>query len=144
MRGKQRRYKREPLKIISELNMTPVIDVTFLLLIAFLVTYPLMENRVNIMLPRATTNKSEATPEKPKPLNLAINAAGEIFLDNNATTLAELEAGLAQRVRDDPQTAVMIRGDETLAYGKIMEVFAVLNKAKVTRMALMSYAEASK
>ncbi len=142
MRGKQRRYKREPLKIISELNMTPVIDITFLLLIAFLITYPLMENSVQIKLPRATTNKLE--PDKNKPLNLSVNANGDIFLDDASVSLDTLEADLAQRVRDDPQTGIMIRGDESMNYGQLMKVVAILNKLKITRMALVSYAEGKK
>jgi biopolymer transport protein ExbD len=142
VRGKQRRYKREPLKIISELNMTPVIDITFLLLIAFLVTYPLMENSVGIKLPTATTNKIE--PDKNEPHNLAIHANGDILFNNTAMSLEELEAELAQRVFDDPQTAVKIRGDEALEYGSLMKVVAVLNKARVTRMALISHAEGKK
>ena len=142
MRKTQRRYKREPLKIISELNMTPVIDITFLLLIAFLITYPLMENSVNIKLPTATTNQVE--PDNTEPHNLAIHANGDILFNNTAMSLDELEAELAQRVRDDPRTAVKIRGDEALDYGNLMKVVAVLNKARVTRMALLSHAEGKK
>ena len=140
--AKKRRYKREPLKIISELNMTPMIDVTFLLLIAFIVTYPLLENSANIILPRATTNKID--PDKAKPLNLAIDATGKIFLDKQEVSIEALEASLAQLVHEDPQTAVMIRGDEMLNYGELMKVVAVLNKVKVTRMALVSHAEGGK
>ena len=141
--AKKRRYKREPLKIISELNMTPMIDVTFLLLIAFIVTYPLLENSVSIILPRATTNKV-VDPDKAKPRSLAIDATGKIFLDNSEVSIEGLESSLAQCVHDDPQTAVMIRGDEMLNYGELMKVVAVLNKVKVTRMALVSHAEGGK
>ena len=140
--AKKRRYKREPLKIISELNMTPMIDVTFLLLIAFIVTYPLLENSVSIILPRATTNKVD--PDKAKPRNLEIEASGKIYLDKQEVSIEALEASLAQLVQDDPQTAVMIRGDEMLNYGELMKVVAVLNKIKVTRMALVSHAEGNK
>ena len=140
---KQRRYKRVPLKIMSELNMTPVIDITFLMLIAFLVTYPLMENSVKIRLPHASTNPP-AQNENPKPHNLAINAAGEIFLDDAAITLEALEASLAQRVLDEPQAAVIIRGDEAMNYGQLMKVVAILNKVKVRQMALMTFAETAK
>ena len=142
MRGRQRRYKREPLKIISDLNMTPLIDITFLLLIAFIITFPLMENTVQIKLPRASTNKVE--PDKNKPHDLAINAGGEIFFDNGPVTLEALEADLARRVQDDPQTAVMIRGDESINYGQLMKVVAILNKVKVRQMGLASHAEAAK
>jgi biopolymer transport protein ExbD len=142
MRGRQRRYKRDPLKVISELNMTPVIDITFLLLIAFLITYPLMENSVGIKLPTATTNKVE--PDKNEPHNLAIHANGDILFNNTAMSLEELGVELAQRVYEDPQTAVKIRGDEALDYGNLMKVVAVLNKARVTRMALISTVEGRK
>jgi len=140
MRTKQRRYKRVPLKLISELNMTPVIDVTFLMLIAFLVTYPLMESSVFIRLPRATLNQPPP-PDQKKPHNIAINATGEIFFDNAAISLEELQAELTRRIQEDPQTAVTVRGDESITYGEFMKVTAVLNKAKVTRMQLLTFAE---
>ena len=142
MRGKLRRYKKEPLRRLSELNMTPLIDITFLLLIAFIITYPLMENSVQIKLPTATTNKAE--PEKDEPHNLAIHANGDILFNNAAMSLEDLEAELSRRVLDDPRTAVKIRGDEALDYGGLMKVVAVLNRARVTRMALISHAEGKK
>lgn len=142
MRGKQRRYKKEPLKRISDINMTPLIDITFLLLIAFLITFPLMENAVEIKLPKANTNQVD--PAAPKPHNLAIDAAGVISLDNAVLSLEDLEAELTRRVLADPQTAVIIRGDEAINYGQLMKVVAILNKARVTRMALVSNAEAPK
>jgi len=143
MRLKQRRYKRVPLKVISELNMTPVIDVTFLMLIAFLVTYPLMENTARIRLPTASTEKPEPQ-DKNKTRELAINAAGDIFLDGNIITLEALTADLAQRVRDEPDTVVRIRGDEFSNYGQLMKVVAVLKKTKVKSIGLASYAEGTK
>jgi biopolymer transport protein ExbD len=143
VRLKQRRYKREPLKAISELNMTPMMDVTFLMLIAFLVTYPLMENSRRIRLPHATTNKVEPNKEK-KVHHLSINSAGELSLDKNALSLEALEADLAQRMRDDPQTAVLIYGDESLSYAQLMKVMAVLNKVKVAQMGLQTYEGSAK
>ena len=143
MRLRQRRYKRVPLKIMSELNMTPMIDVTFLMLIAFIVTYPLVEASVRINLPRVTLNKPEQV-EKNKPHNLEINAYGDLFFDKNATTLEALEAELISRVLDNPDTGVVIRGDESINYGQLMKVVAVLNRAQVKRMQLMTFAESSK
>ena len=143
MRLKQRRYRRVPLKIMSELNMTPMIDVTFLMLIAFIVTYPLVESSVSIRLPRVTLNKVEQV-EKNKPHNLEINAHGDLFFDKNATTLEALEADLIYRVSNNPDTGVVIRGDESINYGQLMKVVAVLNRAQVKRMQLQTFAEGSK
>ena len=142
MRLKQRRYKREPLKAISELNMTPVIDVTFLMLIAFLVTYPLMENTALIRLPTATTDPDPKRQNTTR--ELAINSAGEIFIDGKTITLEALEADLLLRVREQPDTVVRIRGDESSNYGQLMKVVAVLKKTKVKSIGLASYAEGSK
>ena len=142
MRLKQRRYKREPLKAISELNMTPVIDVTFLMLIAFLVTYPLMENTAVIRLPTASTDPDPKNKNLTR--ELAINSAGEIFIDGKTITLEALEADLLLRVREQPDTVVRIRGDESSNYGQLMKVVAVLKKTKVKSIGLASYAEGSK
>jgi biopolymer transport protein ExbD len=117
--------------------MTPLIDVAFLLLITFLVTIPLMENGIAIKLPRGKAAKIEAK----KTQHITVDAAGKCYFNNHATTLDELEKQLARLITVDPDTPVLVRGDERVDYGKIAQVMKVLYKAKVTRMALVTQSD---
>lgn len=122
---------------ISDVNMTPLIDLTFLLLICFLITMPLMENGIAVKLPRGKAEKLE--PRKTQ--HITVDAAGKVFFNNKATSLKDLEKTLTGLVSKDPNTSVLVRGDERLDYGKVVQVMKVLYKAKVTRMALVTQAD---
>jgi len=117
--------------------MTPLIDLTFLLLITFIITFPLLENNIQVKLP---VGKTSNLPDK-KAQNVTINAEGEIFLNNRKASLEELEAGLRSAVLADTNVGVLIRGDEKLQYGTVVKVMKVLYNLQITRMALVTQAE---
>lgn len=133
----RRRRRGGTTQRISDVNMTPLIDLTFLLLICFLVTMPLMENGIAVKLPHGKAEKLE--PKKTQ--HVTVDAAGKIFLNNKPMSLAELEKVLIGLVSKDPNASVLVRGDERLDYGKVVQVMKVLYKAKVTRMALVTQAD---
>ena len=117
--------------------MTSLMDLSFLLLITFIITYPTLEQGINVKLPRGTAEAIENL----KSQTLAIDAQGGIFLNNRRIGLDALEGELAAIVGKDPQTAVLVRGDERLDYGQVVKVLRVLHKARVTRMALVTEPE---
>lgn len=117
--------------------MTSLMDLSFLLLITFIITYPTLEQGINIKLPRGRADPIENL----KSQNLTIDAQGSLFFNNRQTTLAELEQALVDLVAQDPQAAVLIRGDERLDYGQIIRVLRVFHKARVVRMALVTEPE---
>jgi biopolymer transport protein ExbD len=117
--------------------MTPLIDVAFLLLIAFIITIPLMENGIMVKLPRGRAAKLQPRQTQ----HVTVDAAGKIFINNRATTLGDLEKTLSGLIAGDPETSVLVRGDERLHYGQVVEVMKVLYKVKVTRMALVTQGE---
>jgi len=116
--------------------MNSLIDLTFLLLVVFIVTLPALEQGISIMLPQA---KTDQLPTKDKKANtITVDAENRIFLNDKPLTLEELESKLKAMAADDPDVPVLVRGDERLGYGSVMDVVKVVYKCKIRRMALVT------
>jgi biopolymer transport protein ExbD len=114
--------------------MTSLIDLTFLLLVTFIMTLPALEQGVSILLPQA---KTDQLPTKDNKANtVTIDAENRVYLNNRETTLAELERQLAEMARAD--NAVLIRADERLGYGSVMDVVKIVYKCRIAKMALVT------
>lgn len=129
--------RRRPLRAIGEINMTPLIDLTFILLITFIITFPLIEQGVPVNLPAGRAEPLDSSDVA----ILSVDREGRIFLDREPVTEEALASFMAARVADDPDAPVYIRGDEALNYGRIVEVLRLLKKARVRRMALVTREE---
>jgi biopolymer transport protein ExbD len=123
--------------IINNIDMTSLIDLTFLLLITFIITMPALEQGISIRLPHG---KTDSLPDK-KANIITLDAQGKIFLNNRAISVDDLEKTLGNLAADDAETAVLVRADERLDYGKVMTVVKLLYKVKITKMALVTLAE---
>lgn len=131
---RRRRYRGEKAKV--QIDMTSLIDLTFLLLVTFIVTLPALEQGVSIMLPQA---KTDQLPTKDNKANtVTIDALNRVFLNNKPITLEELETTLAAMRSEDPDVPVLVRGDERLEYGQVMNVVKILHKCKIRKMALVT------
>jgi biopolymer transport protein TolR len=125
------------LKEISEINMTPLMDLTFILLITFIITFPLIEQGIPVNLPKGKA----ADLDNPDTRNITIDAAGTLFLDEVIVRKVDL-AGEMQRLGElMPDTTVYVRADQAVPYGRVAEVVKILYDAKITRMALVTEAE---
>ena len=131
--GRERR-QRSRLKIISEVNMTPLIDLTFLLLIAFILSFPMIEQGIKIQLPKADTDKLE---EK-KSRTITIKYAGGTFLDDREMGRDALEEALKAIAAEEPQPPVLVRCDERVDYGEMMKTLRLLHACRISRMALVT------
>ncbi|MBR3085482.1 MAG: biopolymer transporter ExbD [Kiritimatiellae bacterium] len=131
--GRERRKSRGT-KAISDVNMTPLIDLTFLLLIAFILAFPAIEQGIRMQLPKANAEKIE---EK-KSRTISIRYGGGLFLDNRETDAAGLSEALAGIAAEEPQPPVLVRCDERVEYGEMMKTLRLLHDAKITRMALVT------
>lgn len=122
---------------ISELNMTPLMDLTFLLLITFIITFPLIEQGVPVNLP-----KGEAAPlDESHSCAVTLNAKGEYYLDDDPISADELKNMLTQRLANDPDVTILVRADESIVYGKVVDLLRILHSANITRMALVTNPE---
>ena len=131
-----RRKSKRQRKVFNDINMTPLIDLTFLLLITFIITMPALEQGITVKLPQG---KADNLP-KDKPLSISLDTEGKVHLNSKQTSLDELEEQLGVIAAENPKVAVLIRADERLDYGKVMQVIKLLYKVKITRMALVTEA----
>jgi biopolymer transport protein TolR len=128
-------------KVSSEMNVVPFIDVVLVLLVIFMVATPLMTQGVHVDLPRLGAQAID-TPEHP-PLVVSIDAEGRYYLnraDEERVSLALPTVGAQVRsaLGDQPDTAVLIRGDRAVSYGRIMELMGALQQAGVPNVGLIS------
>ena len=126
---------------MSEINVTPLVDVMLVLLVIFLITAPLMVSALRLDLPA-----TEATPA-PAPsnsLSLSLDPQGLVFIDDKPVALAALPAVLAMQASTDATVEVQIRADQSIPYGRVAEVMGLLQKAGLTKVALAVQAPAPK
>lgn len=130
-----RRYKSGGrLRQIREINMTPLIDLTFLLLITFMITFPLVEQGIPLRLPKGKTQEIDQKDT----FTLSVNAKEELFFDDLPTTPEMLKNELETKREADPDVTILVRADETLPYGKVVAVLRILHDAQISRMALLT------
>ena len=123
-------------KLKATVDMTSLIDLTFLLLVTFIVTLPALEQGISIMLPQA---KTDQLPTKDRKSNIVtVNKDNVIFLNDKPLSLSELESKLQEMASADPEVPVLVRGDERLDYGSVMKVVKIVYKCKIHRMALVT------
>src|SRR5690606_13095265 len=108
----------KPLQQMSEINMTPLIDLTFLLLITFIITMPLVEQAIPINLPKAKTQSIDQKDSR----SITVDIQGQVFLDTVAVSMDDLAAQMKIIATASPDTPVMVRADEKLHYGKVVEI----------------------
>jgi len=129
-RGANRRYRP-----LSEINVTPFVDVMLVLLIVFMVTAPLLTVGVPVDLPQ-TQAQSIADPDEP--LVISVDAGGQIYLQDSEVDLSQLVPRLHAITESKPDTRIFVRGDKTIAYGRIMQVMGTVNTAGFRRVALIA------
>ncbi len=123
---------------VSDINVTPLVDVMLVLLIVFMVAAPMMAAGIKVDLP--TSNARPLDTPKP-PIVVSIDAAGTVYVDRSAaTTPADLLALVAREAGGDKERRIHLRGDQKLAYGKVVATMGTLNDAGYARIALVSEA----
>ena len=130
--GGRRRGSYKPL---SEINVTPFVDVMLVLLIVFMITAPLMTVGVPVDLPKI---KAKSIAEAVEPLVITVNAEGAIFIQDTEVELENLVPRLAAITDNKPDTRIYLRGDKSINYGRVLEVMGTINVAGFTRVALVA------
>ncbi|MEL0156629.1 protein TolR [Sphingopyxis sp.] len=136
-RRRGRGGRRAPM---SEINVTPLVDVMLVLLIIFMITAPLLASAVPINLPESRAKPIET--EEQEPVQLSINADDTLYIGDQVVPEAELPARLdaiARETKDgDKPRQIMLRADKGLDYGRVMRVMGELNRAGLSRIALVT------
>ena len=129
-----RRTSIKPLQELNEINMTPLIDLTFLLLITFIITMPMVEQGIPVNLPKGKAKELDQSETR----SITIDDTGGLFLDQAVISLEQLGVEMKALAANDPDTTVLVRADDKLAYGRVVEVMRILSEAQITRMALVT------
>ena len=124
---------------VSDINVTPLVDVMLVLLIVFMVAAPMMATGVKVDLPTANTKPLE---EPKPPIVISIDTAGTVYVNENAAkgSPADLLALVQQESKGDHERRIHLRADQALSYGKVVGTMGVLNDAGYARIALVSEA----
>ena len=122
---------------MSEINVTPMVDVMLVLLVIFILTAPLLASSIKLDLPKTDAAKPGAGPAF---VTLVIDKTGQVFLNDKPITPDALRTSLTQTAALAPDTEVQLRADETVPYGKIVEVMGAAQKAGLNRIGFVAEA----
>ena len=131
---RRNRKRREGAK--ANIDMNSLIDLTFLLLVVFIVTLPTLEQSIHIMLPVGKVNKAQ--DDKKAVFSISVDSQGKIFIGEKPTTIDDLKTELAAKVAGDPDLNVLIRGDVRVSYGDVYDVVKVAKDCNVRHLGLVS------
>jgi biopolymer transport protein ExbD len=132
-----RRRKLTAIRPLSEMNLTSFMDLSFLLLVTFIITYPLMEQGIPVSLPKGTAQ------ELPKQslVSVTVDREGRVYLKELPVSLSDLPVRVRELKARDPKLTVTIRADERASYGQLVKVLKVFHDEKVSRLALVTQAD---
>ncbi|MFA5040587.1 MAG: protein TolR [Bdellovibrionales bacterium] len=133
--GGGRSGRRRASRPVSDINVTPFVDVMLVLLVVFMVTAPMMTVGVPIDLPKTQANTVNQDKE---PLVISVDSDGRVYLQDKAIRSSELVAKLKAITGANPNARIFVRGDKQLPYGKIMEVMGSISSAGFKKVALVA------
>ncbi len=125
-------------RLLSEINVTPLVDVMLVLLIIFMVTAPMMTRGIAVNLPETT---AKALPQKKKHVEVTISNKGEIFLDGISVDERGLSEKLQLMRKKGSASQVLLRADKTVPYGKVARVMAGIRQAGISNLGLVTVSE---
>jgi len=122
-------------RAMTDINVTPLVDVMLVLLIIFMVTAPLIQSGVKVDLPRASAQQMEHQEEK---LVLTITRDRRVYLGNTEIPAAELERKLATNARIQKEKELYLHADRSLPYGQVVEIMAIARRAGVESLGMIT------
>ncbi len=135
-----RRYsQRQNLSTLSEINVTPLLDLAFVLLIIFMITTPLLESSVNLVIP--SSGVKNPSINAPQVQTVSIDRNDTIELNNEVVDLETLTTQLAELKQTTPDLAAVIRPDRDLPVQKLISVMDALQRAGITKVGIATKAE---
>ena len=135
MKSSVKKFSQSHYSSLHELNITPLLDLAFVLLVIFIITTPQLVNNLELNLPSGKPPPTGNEP-KPKANNLVVTGAGQIFLNDEQMTLARLKQTLTQMKTADPETGVVVRGAGAVDYQRIIEVLDIFRQLDLTKVGL--------
>jgi biopolymer transport protein TolR len=130
--------QRDQDEVVSEINVTPLVDVMLVLLVVFIVTAPLLSNAVTVNLPKTAIN---APPAQRKSLSVSIDAKSKIYIDRSPVELAQLEGELKRLNANSSELSVQLNADQGVNYGLVAKAISSIDRAGVKRLSVMTAGE---
>ena len=125
---------------LSDINVTPLVDVMLVLLVIFIITAPLMASSIRLDLPKTDAGQPL---EAPRFVSIVIDAKGTVFLDDAPVSEEALAAGLDKAATASRDTEVQLRADESVPYGRVVQVMGAANKAGLSRIGFVTQPSAA-
>ncbi|MCG3156919.1 MAG: Biopolymer transport protein ExbD [bacterium] len=120
-------------KIVSDINVTSLLDIAFVLLIVFIIAAPFMRSGVKVDLPGTIAPQ----PQPPRAIVVTVSRTGEAFVDGERTALAGIGASISAKLKNAPNQPVLIEGDTRAEYGKIVAVMDMVRQAGIQNVGLI-------
>ena len=127
-------------EVMSEINVTPLVDVMLVLLVVFLVTAPLLANTIRVNLPQ-TAKTSGDNQEPKKSINLSIAAGGKVYIDKREIELVSVESELKGLKAAYPELIVHLNADKDINYGLVAKTMSSVDRAGITRLSVLTVSE---
>ena len=120
---------------MSEINVTPFVDVMLVLLIVFMVTAPLLTVGIPVDLPKV---KATALTDQKDPIEITVNLEGEVYIGESLVDVENLIPRINAITEQNTEARIYIRGDRVVAYGRVMEIMSIINSAGYVKVALIT------
>lgn len=122
-------------RLISEINVTPLVDVMLVLLIIFMITSPMLVAGINVDLPETSSNP---IPGQDEPLTITVDKRGSVYILETEVDRRDLGAKLVAITGEKKDTRIFVRGDKNVSYGEIIDVVSEINSAGFSKVALIT------
>ena len=122
-------------RLLSEINVTPLVDVMLVLLIIFMVTAPMMQHGIDVDLPHTT---AKPIPSEDERLIITVGKEGKVFIDDLETPLATLQEKLENIFRNRGNREAFLRADSSISYGHVVTVMAEMKRAGVSKLGMVT------
>ena len=120
---------------MSDINVTPLVDVMLVLLVIFIITAPLLSSAIRLDLPKAS---APANSDVPQFVTLVVDRSGQAYLNDQKIDLQDLAISLARTAQANPDTEIQLRADVSVPYGKVVEVMGLAQKAGLNRIGFVA------
>jgi len=120
---------------ISDINVTPLVDVMLVLVVIFIITAPLLASSIRLDLPKAEGTQPGAAPRF---VTVVLDPAGQVFLNDSPVTPPQLAEQLAAAAKQNPETEIQLRADQAVPYGRVVEVMGVAHRAGLSRIGFVA------
>lgn len=127
--------RKQSMEAVSEINVTPLIDLAFALLIIFMITTPLLEQTIPLNLPKEE-QRDQPSPSDMRVQPISIDSQGKVYWGEEEVSLVKLDQMLGGLAGDPDPPVLRIRGDAEMQYQKIIDVLNLVKKHKLTRISL--------